>query len=303
MQLNHLTGCERLKTALAPFSKDNFPQSIIIEGAYGPGKKTAAFDIACALFCEHGRACGECGPCRRMIAGSNPDYTLFNPDGLIIKVDDVREIRRLSFILPSESNHKIFVINCANMMNVQAQNALLKVLEEPLSTIFILLCDNLQSLLQTVRSRCMVFSSCELSDEEIANEIAARRPAASKTKAQLAASASRGSLGLALDLIDGDAPKPHALAEEFLEALELSELKTFECCLQVSALARDEILAFCDNACLLLCDLAKRNPACAYALPLYDFLCESSRRLGTNNASVSMIAAAICARSAQIAKK
>ena len=91
MRLSHLLGNERLKEALAPLFKEDFPQSVILEGADGLGKRTAAFSMAKALMCqEKDGPCGHCGPCVRMEAGSHPDYRLFNPEGGLIKVDDVR---------------------------------------------------------------------------------------------------------------------------------------------------------------------------------------------------------------------
>ena len=159
MRLSHLLGNERLKEALAPLFKEDFPQSVILEGAEGLGKRTAAFSMAKALMCqEKDGPCGHCGPCVRMEAGSHPDYRLFNPEGGLIKVDDVREIRRLSFIRPSESSQKVFVLNDSGKMNPQAQNALLKVLEEPRETVFILLCRQAEELLETVRSRCVRYA-------------------------------------------------------------------------------------------------------------------------------------------------
>ena len=157
MRLAHLLGNERLKEALAPLFKEDFPQSVILEGAEGLGKRTAAFSMAQALMCqEKDGPCGQCGPCVRMKAGSHPDYQLFNPEGGMIKVDDVREIRRLSFIRPSESSRKIFVLNDSGRMNPQAQNALLKVLEEPRETVFILLCRQAGELLETVDRKSVV---------------------------------------------------------------------------------------------------------------------------------------------------
>lgn len=297
MQLSHLIGSERLKLALAPFFKRNFPQAVIIEGDFGTGKKTAAFDIACALFCEQEDiVCGKCGACRRMNAGSMPDYTVFNEAGEAIKVDLVRDIRRQSFIRPSEAEQKVFVINRADLMNVAAQNALLKVLEEPQSTTFLLLCENDKLLLQTVRSRCMVFSTSALADEQIAGELSKKYKAFTKEQINTAVASSRGSLGRALQTIEGKASKAAELAEEFMQSAETSEMKAFETCLKIGALPRIDFLEFCDDVCLLLCDTAKKKPECQYALPMYNYICDCARRIYINNASTSLTAAAIAVK-------
>ena len=70
MQLEHLLGNERFKKALAPFFKENFPQSVILEGPPGTGKKTAAYDIARNLMCTGPQPpCGRCGACVRACPG------------------------------------------------------------------------------------------------------------------------------------------------------------------------------------------------------------------------------------------
>lgn len=295
MQVPRLLGNERFKQALAPFFKENFPQAAIIEGAAGLGKKTAAFDIAQALMCA-GEAppCGRCGPCVRMQAGSHPDYRLFNPEGGPVKVDDIRQARRLSFIRPSEAAQKVFVVNDAGRMNVQAQNALLKVLEEPQQTVFLLLCQQAEQLLETVRSRCVRFRLDPLPEEEIRRQLEQRAPQASPEDRESAAARCGGSLGQALRRLEEGPGKTEELAARFIQALEQSELAALKVCLEAGALPREEFGRFCDESCLGLWELAKKNPEKGWALPVYDYL----RRLRVRveaNASASAMSGALAA--------
>lgn len=75
-----------------------------------------------------------------------------------MKVDTARQIIKNAYTKPSESEYKFIVIDNADSMNIQAQNALLKAIEEPKNTYFVFLCENHRSLLQTINSRCQVFS-------------------------------------------------------------------------------------------------------------------------------------------------
>lgn len=295
MVISHLLGNERFKAALAPLFRENFPQAVLLEGDAGLGKKTAAFAIASGLLCTGPQPpCGVCGPCRRMAAGSHPDYKLFNPQGETIKVDDVRDIRRQSFIRPSEGEQKVFVINAAHLMTVQAQNALLKVLEEPQATVFLLLCHRGEQLLQTVRSRCVRFALEPLGDALLDHELSARHPAAEQSKRELALARAAGSLGRALQALEGGESKAAQLAQGFTQALTRSELSVLESCLAAGALTRDEFCAFCDESCLLLWQQARGGQAQGWQLALYDTLCELSARMA-GNASVSAVSGQLAA--------
>lgn len=108
------------------------------------------------LFCITGAACGTCNQCVKIKAGSHPDFFYFNDDPL--KVDTAREIVKHAFTKPSEAEYKIFIIDNGDNIRPEAQNALLKIIEEPQNAYFIFLCQNSRSLLPTVLSRCQIFS-------------------------------------------------------------------------------------------------------------------------------------------------
>ena len=300
MRLSHLLGNERLKEALAPLFKEDFPQSVILEGAEGLGKRTAAFSMAKALMCqEQDGPCGHCGPCVRMEAGSHPDYRLFNPEGGLIKVDDVREIRRLSFIRPSESSQKVFVLNDSGKMNPQAQNALLKVLEEPRETVFILLCHQAEELLETVRSRCVRYALEPLPQSVIEEELEKRQPEKGPEARHQAAENCGGSLGRALQLLEGAEGKGSAVARRFLAALHQGEWQVLTVCVEAGNLSREEFALFCDEVCVGLWHLAREKGGEEWILSRYEYVRGLSARTQWN-ASVSAMSGGLAATCGQL---
>ncbi len=129
----------------------------IITGGDPGARLSMAKAWAAAVFCRNrrvdGTACQGCAPCRKVFSDLHPDVVFLRPDGMAIKVEAVREMRRGLYLMPNESETRVVVIEDADTLNVSAQNALLNVLEEGVS-VFFLLCDAPEALLPTVRSRC-----------------------------------------------------------------------------------------------------------------------------------------------------
>ena len=175
MRLPHLLGNEGLKQALSVLPAGGLGSAILIDGPAGSGKRTAAGDLCQALLCTGKDApCGACPACRRVAAGSHPDLFWLEESepGKGVKLEQVRDLRAQSFLRPSEAPYKIFVIPQADKLNLPSQNALLKVLEEPASSLFVLLCDNREAMLQTVRSRCKTFRMTPLSRPQLLSALA-----------------------------------------------------------------------------------------------------------------------------------
>lgn len=123
-----------------------------------PLSELAAF-LTRAILCEGaaGKPCGKCPQCRKLQKGIHPDLVVLErlTDKREITVGQVRELRQEVFVLPNEARGKVFLIREADTMNGSAQNALLKVLEEPPSyASFLLLGQNPGAFLPTIRSRC-----------------------------------------------------------------------------------------------------------------------------------------------------
>lgn len=140
--------------------EDKVSHAYILNGERGAGKKMLANLFAATLLCEKGGPdpCNECHSCRQAESGNHPDIikvTHEKPNS--ISVDDIREqVNNTIMIKPYQGPYKVYIIPQADMMTPQAQNALLKTIEEPPEyAVIMLLTSNIDALLPTIRSRCV----------------------------------------------------------------------------------------------------------------------------------------------------
>ena len=210
----------------------------IIEGADGTGKHLIAYQTAAALACTrkslHGGniPCGECPECRKVLEGKSPDVIVISSEGkATIGVDTVRFIREDCVKLPNDLDFKLYIIEDADKMTDQAQNALLLTLEEPPSFVrFMLLCENATSLLETVRSRAPIFRTVGVGADELDVYICSHDPRAVQMKtsspyeyAELIA-ASKNGIGRALEFLDARTFAPTLEIRRF--AMKFIEIAT-----------------------------------------------------------------------------
>ncbi len=219
-----LIGNSNVKSAVeSAISTHRIPHAILIEGDAGLGRHTLARYIANAAVCDGDtRPCGECKDCRMCAALSHPDITVVAPeDGKkFIPVDAIRELRANAYVKPHSANYKVFIIDGAERMNEQAQNALLKVLEEPpANVIFILVTLSRTILLETIVSRCTVLS---LSAPEQSVAINHLKSTTNYSAEQIidAVKQSGGNIGAALNILCGKADSiAAAAAKQFIKLL------------------------------------------------------------------------------------
>lgn len=151
-------GNEKAKATLAlGWKGGRLPHAVLLEGESGAGKKTFARLIAAAAVCSgEERPCGVCRHCAKAMEGVHPDIRLIDggESAKNLNVDAIREIRSSASVRPNEAERKVYILADAQNMTVQAQNALLKVLEEPpKGVVFVLTCENRSALLETILSR------------------------------------------------------------------------------------------------------------------------------------------------------
>jgi len=143
----------------------------IFSGPEGIGKKTIARAFAHMLLCsrpEEDRGCGKCISCRLWAKSTNPDFNITESEGLSIAVNDIRDMQSDMVVKPLYSDRKVYLIVNGEKMTMQAQNCLLKTLEEPPEYgVIILTTSNYDALLDTVCSRCTKYSFVKNTREEV----------------------------------------------------------------------------------------------------------------------------------------
>lgn len=267
MRFDGFLGNERLKARLNTVGGDALPQFILIAGPSGSGKKTLARLLAAAMQCTGpGQApCGVCPACRKVLGGIHPDViTVADPDRRYYPVDLIRKICAEVYLRPNEGKRKIYLFPQEfDPKRDEAQNALLKITEEPPQYgTFILLAENADRMLATVRSRATVLALSPLDRHTLEAQLRKAAPDKSSEAIAAAAAGSGGWLGQALRLIAADA----ALDEKTTLFAKAFASKDAAALLQITAsmekFRRDQLQSILQQWLELLCAaLAARSGA------------------------------------------
>lgn len=221
MGFEALLGNDRLKqNLLESLGKGHISHFYLISGPFGSGKHTLARLLAAAILCKGAhKPCGSCTPCRKVLDGTHPDFiTVDDPEKKTVPVELIRQARADMYVQPNESDHKIYLFPRAQDMGIPGQNALLKVLEEPPKYgVFLLLTDNPQKLLPTVRSRCTELKMQSLPENILLPRLQRDYPQAAREDLLAAIAQGGGFLGQIQALLEeGNALPPQT--EQFLAA-------------------------------------------------------------------------------------
>jgi len=225
---------ERLKNSV---KYNRLGHAYIFSGPKGIGKKTVARIFANMILCENpleSSGCGKCLSCRLFAGGNNPDFYIIDGNGASISVDDIRDMQNDIAVKPLYSRKKVYLIIDGENMTVQAQNCLLKTLEEPPEYgVIIITAVNCDTLLDTVCSRCVNYSFTKNSPEEI-QEFLETRIGRSKvcTDMQFIIKYSDGIIGTALELAMSDdfASLRDSIVDIVLELDRSDRVKFFDIC-------------------------------------------------------------------------
>jgi len=234
----NLSVKERLAAAI---TSGTLPHALLITGPDGSGKKTLALEIMLALNCENKGnesfplPCGKCNTCRRIREGNYTDVTRLSrhKDKATIGVEEVRDFRESMFLSATESSFKLYVIEEADKLTVNAQNALLKVLEEPpKSVIIILIAESQDKILTTIKSRAQSISMEYFSPDAITAYLVKNNDRANAlSRTNLAAldgivMSADGRIGRALELLSekdaGENAEDRRLALDVVEKMKPS---------------------------------------------------------------------------------
>ena len=204
MGFTELLGNQRLKDNLqASLSRGHISHFYLISGPAGSGKKTLARLLSAAILCTStDKPCLCCNPCRKVMANTHPDLiTVTDSEHKNVAVKIVRQIREEMFIRPNEASKKIYLL--PQDLGIEGQNALLKILEEPPEYgVFILLTDNPEKLLPTVRSRCTELNLQSLPADLLQSYLHREFPDADRDAIAAAIARSGGYLGQAKVLLE-----------------------------------------------------------------------------------------------------
>jgi len=205
MLFSNVLGQDRpLNIIKAHLENSCFSGAYIFSGPEGIGKKMVAKIIAQQLNCtgEAGRPCENCSSCSKIQKEQHPDLHIIQNAEAQIKIEDIREILRQANFRPYEGRVKVFIIDNAHKLNLEAANSLLKVLEEPPKDVLIILVTHKpQNIIKTVLSRCKAIKFSPLIRAHL-ESILFKNYALDKASAHFLAYYAEGRLGLALRLKD-----------------------------------------------------------------------------------------------------
>ena len=207
---------------LSDIASGKLSHAYLIEGGEGCGKTYFARFAAAAVLCTGDKPpCGKCPSCVKALAGSHPDLFYFSPDKKAsMGVETVRDIKKSLFFMPNDGDRKVYIIDDAQKMTVQAQNALLKFIEEPpASVLFFIVADKKESLLPTVVSRTRIISLAPSDNADIRRFLMSESKKSGGEQIDEAINMAEGSPGKALKLLCRDFSRQRQLCLDFMPVL------------------------------------------------------------------------------------
>ena len=274
-----ILGNDKNKKILENAIKTNkISHSYIFSGIDGIGKKMIAQQFAKSILClENSKPCNKCKSCIEIETNNNPDYFLIEPDNGKIKIEQIREMQKKVAEKPIISNKKVYIINDADTMTTEAQNCLLKTLEEPPEYIIIMLiASNENNLLSTIKSRCTRLYFEQLSNEEIKTYIVNNYPEDEINEDIL--EIYQGSIGKVVKL--RDKKELYEKVEKIIHNLERKSLIEI---LQMSEeiySSKEEIYSILDYINILLLKKSKENTRYVKTIQIVE---ETKKRLKVNS--------------------
>lgn len=253
----NILGNDKIKELLQEAIKANkVSHSYLFVGQAGIGKKMIATEFAKAILCLGAdKYCNNCKSCLEFDGNNNPDFILIEPEGNNIKIDQIRNMQRKVQEKPIISNKKVYIINSADLMTKEAQNALLKTLEEPPEFVTIILVgENENEFLATIKSRCMILHFNPISNSDMKKYLEENYNM-NVTSNML--DVFQGSIGKAIELKDKQ--EEYLTIESAIENLEKEDLIDLIKKLDILYISKDEILDMLDYINIILLKKSKEN--------------------------------------------
>ena len=252
--------------------------SYIFCGTEGIGKKLIAKELAKKILClkEKANDC-DCKSCIEFDSDNNPDFQLIESVDGKIKIEQIRQMQRKVAEKPIISNNKVYIINNADTMTTEAQNCLLKTLEEPPEYItIILICTNEGNLLSTIKSRCTRMQFEPIKDEELKEYIKTKLPD-EQISPQIIELA-QGSIGKAIKL--NERKDIYENIENILLSMQNRDLIDIVQMSEVIYKSKEEIKSILEYINVLLMKLSKQNIKYINCVQIVE---ETKRRIKANS--------------------
>lgn len=299
-----ITGHDRVVERLRRLSANGrVPHSMLFTGTEGIGKKLTAKALAASLLCLHpdsGVPCGCCEACRAIDVGTHPDLYYIEAESKgkslakSIRIEQIRELEAKLALAPKLSTTRVAILDGAELMNEAAENSLLKTIEEPVGQmVFILITDSPDSLLDTIRSRCVRMEFGLLSPEIISDHLT--KLGASEGEAKSLGAIAEGSIGKGIRLYEGEGISLREDAvrtlESFLSPKGITSRGIWEKGAELSAMSRENLDEWLGFLAMLLRDLLvlySGTPELLYHRDMLEKLADMAGRLPKNKASAML---------------
>lgn len=275
---NNILGNDNIKELLTNAVKSNkTSHSYMFVGIEGIGKKLIAKEFAKMILCtDENKYCGNCKSCIEFDSDNNPDFRIIEPDGNSLKIEQIREFQNKVSEKPIISKKKVYIINDSDKMTTEAQNCLLKTLEEPPEFVTIILIgSNESAFLDTIKSRCMILHFNKISNENIERYLEENYQ--EKVNSQIMLEAFQGSIGKAIQLQDKQ--EEYEQIENVILNLERKDKIDTLNGAEIIYKTKDEKFEILDYINIILLDLAKKSAKYASCINIVE---DTKKRLQSN---------------------
>ncbi len=276
---DEIIGNEQIKKELERSILENkISHSYMFVGIEGIGKQMIAKEFARVALCtnEQEKGCQQCKSCIEFMSHNHPDFLYIEPDGNSIKIEQIRYLQRKIQEKPIISDKKVYIINDADKMTTEAQNCLLKTLEEPPEYgIIILIGSNENAFLNTIKSRCMKIAFQPIGEKEIKQYMEKTYGMTNISPNML--EAFQGSIGKAILL--KDKKEQYKSIEDMIEKLDKTDMTELMKLGEPLYQSKDEIMNILDYINIILLKLAKQNTQYANCI---DVIENTKKRLNQN---------------------